>query len=188
MKRFFGTAGTLGTTCLLGTVGSLGRQPAHSVHSVRSVARYTRYSRYARYNRSSRILRAVAVVEGGFFEIEFTKHTTPVLMILKTCAKHSKPKIRGQKVGWLLNLSSRVLLPVRNSIYVALDRYWATLSEATRKQRSGGVDSRTIKEYVTETAVKRQKMPVRCVAVRGGNTGDSHKGVEASKKYRFFVS
>lgn len=30
-------------------------------------------------------------------------------------------------------------------------------------------------------------MPVRCVAVRIGNTGDSKKGVQTSKKNRFSV-
>ena len=77
-----------------------------------------------------------------------SRHTTRVLMMLKTCAKHRKPKVRGQKVGWLLNLSSRVLLPVRNNIYAyelanqraALDRCRAALSEATRKRRSCDVD------------------------------------------------
>lgn len=127
MKLFFGTAGTPGTEPVHSVQLVHWVQPAHavnSVHSLCSVARYTRCSRHARYNRSSRILTAVAVVEGGFFEIEFTSYIKAIESI------------------------KRVLLPVRNSIYayelanqrVAWDRCRANLSEATRKQRSCDVD------------------------------------------------
>ena len=47
------------------------------------------------------VLTVIAVVEGGFFEIDFPSHIevhNPVLMILKIRAKHNKPKTRGQKV------------------------------------------------------------------------------------------